>query len=80
MDGKADYSGLRTQKQYRELDGIGGEPMEFEWMMFPGYTTLQILLEIQKILKKLDYEQQQFQGRMIFMSMYNDFGWWHEEN
>ena len=31
--------------QYRELDRIDGEPMEFEWKNFPGFTTLQILAE-----------------------------------
>ena len=36
-------------KQYRELDRISGEPMEFEWMIFQGFTTLQVLFEIQKI-------------------------------
>ena len=37
----------------RELDRIDGEPMDFEWITFPGFTTLQILLEIQK-LSELD--------------------------
>ena len=45
---------ITSTKQYRELDRIDGEPMEFEWMIFPGYTTLEILLEIQKLLNKLD--------------------------
>ena len=29
-----------STNQYRELDGIDGEPVEFEWMIFPGHTTL----------------------------------------
>ena len=33
--------------QCRELDRIDGEPMEFGWTNFPGFTTLQILAEIQ---------------------------------
>ena len=36
-------------RQYRELDRIVGEPMEFEWWNFPGFTTLQILAEILKL-------------------------------
>ena len=34
--------------QYRELDRIDGEPMEFEWKKTPGFTALQILAEVQK--------------------------------
>ena len=37
-----------NSSQYRELDRINGEPMEFEWKNFPGFTTLDILEEIEK--------------------------------
>ena len=33
-----------NSRQYREMDRIDGEPMEFEWTLFPGFTTLQILV------------------------------------
>ena len=33
-----------------ELDRIDGEPMEFEWKIFPGFTTLQILAKIQNMM------------------------------
>ena len=36
--------------EYRELDGIDGEPLEFEWTIFPGHTTLQLLREIQRTM------------------------------
>ena len=36
--------------EYRELDRIDGEPVEFEWNIFPGHTTLQLLREIQKAM------------------------------
>ena len=58
-----------------KMDRIDGEPMEFEWMMNPGHTTLHILLEIQKLLKDLNCEREQLKGRIIFMSMYNDVVW-----
>ena len=29
-----------TEKSYRDYDGINGEPTEFEWNIFPGFTTL----------------------------------------
>ena len=32
------------------------EPMEFEWKMFPGFTTLGILDEIQKMMTELQCE------------------------
>ena len=61
--------------QYRELDRIDAEPMEFEWKIFPGLSTLQILTEIQKMITEIHSELEQFTGRIIFMSMYNDIVW-----
>ena len=52
------------------IDGL-----EFEWKNFPGFTTLGILDEIQKMMAELRYEPEQFKGRIIFMSMYNDIIW-----
>ena len=51
------------------------EPMEFQWKNFPGFTTLGILDEIQKMMAELRCEPEQFKGRIIFMSMYNDTIW-----
>ena len=34
---------FKDSSQYRTLDTIDGEPKEFEWNIFPGFTTLQIL-------------------------------------
>ena len=53
---------------FGELDRIDGEPTEFEWKNFPGFTTLQILDEIQKMMTELKCEPEHFQGRIIFMS------------
>ena len=33
---------FRTSQEYRNFDRIDGEPMEFEWNIFPGYNTLQL--------------------------------------
>ena len=33
---------FKSSPEYRVLDRIGGEPMEFEWNIFPGLTTLQL--------------------------------------
>ena len=42
---------------------------------FPGFTTLEILNEIRKMVAELKCEPEQFQGRIIFMSMFNDIIW-----
>ena len=31
---------FKSSSEYRALDTIDGEPMEFEWNIFPGFTTL----------------------------------------
>ena len=33
---------FKSSSQYRALDTIDGEPMEFEWNIFPGFTILQL--------------------------------------
>ena len=35
-------SWFKTSQEYRDLDRIDGEPMEFEWNIFPGFNTLQL--------------------------------------
>ena len=62
---------FKDSSQYRTLDTIDGEPMEFEWNIFPGSTTLGLIREVQKFMSKMG-EAEQFQGRIIFMSMFND--------
>ena len=64
-----------NSRQCKELDRIDGEPMDFECENFPGFTTLQILVEIQNTMTEIKCEFEQFQGRIIFMSMYNDTVW-----
>ena len=49
--------------------------MEFEWRIYPGHTTLQILPEIQKLMRELKWEPEQLPGRMKFISMLNDIIW-----
>ena len=34
-------AGVKAEKSYRDYGGINGEPTEFEWNIFPGFTTLQ---------------------------------------
>ena len=48
--------------------------MEFEWNIFPGFTTLQLLSKVQEFMPKMG-DLSQFKGRIIFMSMFNDISW-----
>ena len=65
--------------QYRTLDTIDGEPMEFEWNIFPGFTTLQLVHKVHKLMSKMG-KPEQFQGRINIMSMFNDIKWWYKDN
>ena len=65
---------FKDSLQYRTLDTTDGEPMEFEWNIFPIFTSLKLVQEVQKFMNKMG-EPEQFQGRVIFMSMFNDIIW-----
>ena len=41
-----------TDKSYRDYDGINGEPTEFEWNIFPGFTTLQLCGKVTDLLSR----------------------------
>ena len=59
-------------KSYRDYDGINGELTEFEWNIFPGFTTLQLCGKINDLLSRLGEAPETFTGRILFMSMFND--------
>ena len=40
---KKRIEGITSSQSYRNFDGIDGESTEFEWNIFPGFTTLQLL-------------------------------------
>ena len=62
-----------TDKSYRDFDGINGEPTEFEWTIFPGFTTLQLYgSKVKDLLSRLGEAPEIFTGRILFMSMFND--------
>ena len=37
---------IKSFQTYRNFDRIDGEPMEFEWNIFPGFNTLQLNEEV----------------------------------
>ena len=61
-----------TDKSYRDYDAINGEPTEFEWNIFPGFTTLQLCGKVLDLLSRLGETPETFTGRILFMSMFND--------
>ena len=70
---------FKDSSQYRTVDTIDGESMEFEWNIFPGFTTLQLVDEVQKFMNKMS-DPAQLQGRIIFMSLFIDIVWWIKDN
>ena len=65
---------FESSSQHRTLDTIDGEPMEFEWNIFQGFTTLELVREVQKFMSRMG-ELEQFQGRIIFVSMLMTSHW-----
>ena len=54
-----------TDKSYRDYDGISGEPTEFEWNIFPGFTTLQLYGKVTDLLTRLQETPETFTGRIF---------------
>ena len=63
---------IQSGKSYRDYDAINGESTEFEWNIFPGFTTLQLCDKINDLLSDLGQTPETFTGRILFMSMFND--------
>ena len=51
---------FKSSPEYRALDKIDGEPMEFEWNIFPGFTTLQLCSKVQELLSRLSVTTRKF--------------------
>ena len=66
---------FKSSSEYRTLDRVDGEPVEFEWNIFSGFTTLQLCYKVQELLSRLRKTPEKFTGRIIFMSMFNDISW-----
>ena len=61
-----------NEKTYKDYDGINGEPTEFEWNIFPGFTTLQLCGKVTDLLSRIGETPETFTGRILFKSMFND--------
>ena len=71
---------ITTSQTYRDYDGISGEPTEFEWNFFPGFTTLQLYGKVTDPLSRLGETPETFTGRILFMSMFNDISCDNKDN
>ena len=65
-------AGVRAERDYSDFDDIKDESAEFEWNIFPGFTTLQLCDKINNLLSSLGQTPENFTGRILFMSMFND--------
>ena len=63
---------IKSSQNYRNFDRIDGEPMEFEWNIFPGFNTLQLYGKVTDLLYRLGETPEIFTGRILFMSMFKD--------
>ena len=63
---------IKSSQSYRNFDRIDGEPTEFEWNIFPEFTTLQVCGKVNDLLSDLGEAPEAFTGRILFMSMFND--------
>ena len=61
---------FKCSSEYRAVDRIDSQSMEFEWNIFLGFTTLQLSHKVQELLSRLS----------IFVSMFNDISWRSKDN
>ena len=65
-------AGVRAERSYRDFGDVSGESTEFEWNIFPGFTSLQLCHKISNLLSSLGQSPETFTGRILFISMFND--------
>ena len=53
LSGEDILTWFKNSSQYRTMDTIDGEPMEFEWNIFPGFTKLQLIDNVQEFVSKM---------------------------
>ena len=71
---------ITTSQSYRDYDVISGEPTDFEWNIFPGFHTLQLYGKVTDLLSRLGETPENFQGKILFMSMFNDISCGTKDN
>ena len=71
---------ITTSQSCRDYDGISGEPTEFEWNIFPRLDTVQLCGKVKDLLSRLGETPENFAGRILFMSMFNDISCGTKDN
>ena len=62
-------AGARSEKSYRDHDAINGESIEFEWNIFPGFTTLQLCEKIHDLLRYLGHTSNFHRNNSIYVNV-----------
>ena len=65
-------AGVRAERNYSDFEDVKGESAEFEWNIFPGFTSLQPCDKISNLLSSLGQSPETFTGRILSKSMFND--------
>ena len=71
---------IKSSQNYRNVDRSDGEPMEFEWNIFTGFNMLQLSEEVKSLLYRLGETPENFTGRILFMSTFNDISCGKKDN
>ena len=67
---------LKSSSKHRNFDGIDGEPMEFEWNIFPGFNTLQLSEEVKSLLFRLGETPENLKRKdSIYVDVQRHFLW-----
>ena len=70
---------FKSSPEYRALDRIDGDPMDFEWKK-PRIHHIRVLHQSPRVTVKIERNTGKFTGRIIFMSMFNDISWGSKYN
>ena len=79
MHGNKHWDGSKLLRITETLTESTARPMDFEWNIFPGFNTLQLNEEVKSLLLRLGETPENFTGRILFMSIFNDISWWDQE-
>ena len=58
-------AGVRAERSFRDYEDVSGESTEFEWNIFPGFTSLQLCDKISNLLSCLGQSLETFTGRIL---------------
>ena len=73
--GRDKVSGIRSTLISTILNRIGGQPLEFEWKVFQGFTAVGILNQTKQTMGESQCEPENFTGRITFMLKFKDIVW-----